>query len=101
MIVVTRLDRSGESRYGINPDLIERMAETPDTILHMIDGSTHAVAEPMAEVIESIARYRAYVLFLARSLSFDSGSAAQPALVRSDDSAAEAPAAVLQLPRRK
>lgn len=99
MIVVTRLDRTGDSTYAINPDLIERIGENPDTTLHMADGSTHLVAEPMAEVIELIARYRAYVLSLARDLSAPSASGA-PALsvVRPSD---DRPAAAGRQPSRK
>jgi flagellar protein FlbD len=96
MIVVTRPDRSGESTYAINPDLIERIAETPDTILHMVDRSTHPVAESMGEVIDLIARYRAHVLGLARFLSSDSGPAAQPVPLRAVDSAADEPVKLAQ-----
>jgi flagellar protein FlbD len=66
MIIVTRLDGS---KYAINPDLIERVVENPDTSLHTVEGSTYIVAEPMAEVIELIARYRAHVIAIARDLT--------------------------------
>ncbi|MBT1002806.1 flagellar FlbD family protein [Paenarthrobacter sp. DKR-5] len=66
MIVVTRLDRR---EFAINPDLIERIHASPDTTLHLADGSTYIVAETMEEVIERIARYRAYVIGLARHQS--------------------------------
>lgn len=72
MIPVTRLDGS---TYAINPDLIERIVENPDTSLHTVEGSTYIVAEPMAEVIELIARYRAYVLAIARDLTVASAPA--------------------------
>lgn len=49
----------GQSTYSINPDLIERIVETPDTNLHMVDGTTHVVGGSMGEVIDLIARYRA------------------------------------------
>lgn len=69
MIDVTRLDRRAVSpTYSINPDLIERIDENPDTTLHMADGATHIVAESRAEINERIARYRAYVLSLAREM---------------------------------
>lgn len=77
MIVVTRLDRS---EYAINPDLIERIVASPDTTLHMADGSTYIVAESMTEVIELIARYRAYVLRVARDMPDTDFSPASPAL---------------------
>jgi flagellar protein FlbD len=62
MIVVTRLN---DSRFAVNPDLIERIHETPDTTLIMVDGAKYIVTEPMAEVIEMIARYRARIVSLA------------------------------------
>lgn len=62
MIVVTRLNNS---HFAVNPDLIERIHENPDTTLVLVDGSTYIVTEPMAEVIDKIARYRARVIALA------------------------------------
>ncbi|GAB2525272.1 hypothetical protein GCM10027064_23280 [Microbacterium petrolearium] len=59
MIVVTRLNRT---RFAVNPDLIERIHESPDTTLIMVDGATFVVLEPMSEVIERIAAFRARVL---------------------------------------
>ena len=64
MIVVTRLN---DSRFAINPDLIERIHATPDTTIVLIDGAKYIVTESMDEVIEMIARYRARVIGLVRS----------------------------------
>lgn len=86
MITVTRLDRS---TYAINPDLIERIVESPDTSLHMVDGSTYIVAESMAEVIELIARYRAYVLAIARDLTASAPADRTLSVVRPGDSPAD------------
>lgn len=63
MIVVTRLN---ESRFAVNPDLIERIHASPDTTLVMVDGAKYIVVETMEEVIDLIAAYRARVLRLAR-----------------------------------
>lgn len=62
MILVTRLN---DSRFAINPDLIERIHATPDTTLIMVDGAKYIVTESMDEVIERIAAYRARVIALA------------------------------------
>ena len=62
MIVVTRLN---DSSFAINPDLIERIHESPDTTLVMVDGAKFIVTESMEEVIERIARYRARIVALA------------------------------------
>jgi len=62
MIVVTRLNGSG---FAVNPDLVERIQETPDTTLIMVDGAKYIVRESMAEVIELIAGYRARIVGMA------------------------------------
>ena len=64
MIVVTRLN---ETQFAINPDLIERIHENPDTTLVTVDGAKYIVTESMAEVIDKISEYRAHVLVLASS----------------------------------
>jgi flagellar protein FlbD len=63
MIVVTRLNTS---RFAINPDLIERIQENPDTVLVMVNGAKYVVVESMDEVIGLIAHFRARVVSLAR-----------------------------------
>lgn len=63
MIVVTRLNAT---RFAINPDLIERIQENPDTVVYMLNGAKYVVTESMAEVITLVAGYRAQVVSLAR-----------------------------------
>ena len=62
MITVTRLNGS---HFAVNPDLIERIHENPDTTLVLVDGSTFIITESLAEVVSSIAEYRARVIALA------------------------------------
>ncbi len=62
MIVVTRLNGSG---FAVNPDLVERIQETPDTTLIMVDGAKYIVRESMADVIDLIASYRARIVGMA------------------------------------
>ncbi len=62
MIVVTRLN---DSQFAINPDLIERIHETPDTTLVMVDGAKYIVRESMVDVIDLVARYRSRIVALA------------------------------------
>jgi flagellar protein FlbD len=59
MIVVTRLNSEA---LALNPDLIERISENPDTTVYLVDGSSHLVLEPMTEVIDRIHAARADVL---------------------------------------
>ncbi|HEY1531670.1 MAG TPA: flagellar FlbD family protein [Galbitalea sp.] len=65
MIILTKLNNS---RFAVNPDLVERIHSNPDTTLTLVDGTTHIVTESMAEVIELIAEYRAKVISIARSM---------------------------------
>jgi flagellar protein FlbD len=65
MIVVTGLNNR---QWAVNPDLIERMHESPDTTLIMIDGATHVIKERMYELIDMIVAFRARVLATARDL---------------------------------
>lgn len=62
MIVVTRL---AGPQFAVNPDLIERIFESPDTTLVMADGARFIVTETMVEVIEKIVAFRAKVIALA------------------------------------
>jgi flagellar protein FlbD len=63
MIILTRLNNS---RFAVNPDLVERMHSNPDTTLTLVDGTTYIVTESMDEVIDLMAKYRARVISLAR-----------------------------------
>jgi len=65
MIVVTGMNKK---TFAVNPDLIERMHESPDTTLIMLDGSTHIILEPMRDAIDMIAQYRARVIAMARDI---------------------------------
>ncbi len=76
MIVVTRLN---DSQFAINPDLIERIHESPDTTLVMLDGAKYIVTESLAEVIARITDYRARVINLASTL-YDEETRPQPVL---------------------
>lgn len=66
MITVTRLD---STRFAVNPDLIERIQESPDTTLHMVDGHVYVVREDMDAVIALVVGYRARVLGAAQALT--------------------------------
>ena len=59
MILVTRLNGV---EFAINPDLIERIAEQPDTTMFLVDGSSHIVTETLAEVLDRIIDARAEVI---------------------------------------
>lgn len=73
VIIVKRL--TGQA-FAINPDLIERIESTPDTIVVLLDGTRYIVAGSMEDVVELVAEHRATVV--ARSLRI----ADRPAPVR-------------------
>ena len=68
MILLTRLNGSA---FAVNPDLIERIQEQPDTTVVLVDGTTFIVTETIDEVIDEIAEYRARVIALAHSMHFE------------------------------
>jgi flagellar protein FlbD len=72
MIVVTRLNNT---RFAVNPDLIERIQASPDTTLTLVSGTSYIVTESMEQVIEMIASYRAGVIARARAMPAFEGPA--------------------------
>ena len=65
MILVTRLNGSV---FAVNPDLIQRVDSTPDTVITLVDGAKFVVTEPLAEIIERVMAFRARVVATAHSL---------------------------------
>lgn len=59
MIVVTRLNGP---RFAVNPDLLQRVESTPDTILTLIDGTKYIVAETLDQMVELVVAYRSRVV---------------------------------------
>ncbi|HEY8910334.1 MAG TPA: flagellar FlbD family protein [Desulfosporosinus sp.] len=55
MIYVTRLN---DKTFAINPDLIEMMEETPDTVITLTGGNKFVVSEPIEVLIERIVEFR-------------------------------------------
>ena len=55
MIYVTRLNGK---MFALNPDLIEVMEETPDTVITLRGGNKYVVSDPIEVLIERIAEFR-------------------------------------------
>jgi flagellar protein FlbD len=55
MIQLTRLNRQ---RFFLNPEIIESIEETPDTVITLIGGKTVMVADSIGKVVHRIWRYR-------------------------------------------
>jgi flagellar protein FlbD len=73
VILVHRL--RGEPLY-LNPDLIEAIEATPDTVLTLVDGRRTVVADGIDDVVDRILRFRAQVLVTADEMR--AGRAQEP-----------------------
>ena len=71
MILLTRL---GGRRFALNPDLIEQVEATPDTVVTMICGTKYVVVETIDELLDRVREYRADIIAVADR--FDAGRAA-------------------------
>ncbi len=69
MILLTRF-HSGE-RFAVNPDLIERIEETPDTVITLTNGSKHVVQECIDEITQEMQVFKATTLALATRIAAD------------------------------
>ncbi|GIE90354.1 flagellar FlbD family protein [Actinoplanes regularis] len=59
MILVTRINGSV---FALNPDLVERLDCTPDTVVTLVDGTKYLIAESVPEFIDSVRHYRASLI---------------------------------------
>lgn len=66
MITLTRLTGAP---FALNPDLVERVDCTPDTVITLVDGTKYLVLESLEEVVETVLAFRARVI--ADASSFD------------------------------
>lgn len=62
MITLTRLTGAV---FALNPDLVERVDQTPDTVITLVDGTKYLVRETIADVVTAVRDYRASVLAAA------------------------------------
>jgi flagellar protein FlbD len=69
MITVTR--RNGPS-FALNPDLIERIDTTPETVITLVDGAEYIVRESVDEVIARVRESKAAIIALSHLLEHPS-----------------------------
>ncbi len=62
MVSLTRLTGA---QFALNPDLIERVDATPDTVITLVDGTKYLVRESVDAVVAAVLSYRAQVLATA------------------------------------
>ena len=58
MIILTKLN---QAQIAVNPDLIQYIEETPDTVLTMTNDEKVVVKESIAKIIEKVVSFRRYV----------------------------------------
>jgi flagellar protein FlbD len=90
LILVTRINGAV---FALNPDLVERVDCTPDTVVTLVDGTKYIIAESVPEFIDSVRHYRASLIAQASRMEPD-----PTALSSSDD---ELDAKVLPLHRKE
>lgn len=59
VIILTRLN---DQRFAVNPDLIERIESTPDTIVTLVDGTKYLVIEDIESIADLVIEHRAAVV---------------------------------------
>ncbi len=65
MITVTRLNGG---TFALNPDLVERVEATPDTVITLVDSSRYVVRESLEDVVYRIREAKASIISLAHAL---------------------------------
>ena len=73
MIILTRLNGQ---RFAVNPDLIERVESTPDTIVTLVDGTKYLVTEDIEALADLVIEHRAAIVARAIDVAHtDEGAA--------------------------
>lgn len=60
--VVIVLRRLGGGLFALNPDLVERVEATPDTVVTLVDDKKFLIEEDLETVLQLIIDYRAYII---------------------------------------
>jgi flagellar protein FlbD len=81
MIAVTR--RNGTC-FALNPDLIERVEATPDTVITLVGGTRYVVTESVEQVVAEVRDFRAAVISAADFVQHSSSQRALHAVPDSD-----------------
>ncbi|GIE27955.1 hypothetical protein Ait01nite_010000 [Actinoplanes italicus] len=94
MILVTRINGAV---FALNPDLVERVDCTPDTVVSLVDGTKYIIAESVPEFIDSVRHYRASLIAQASRMEPEPSALA----TSSSSSENELDAKVLPLHRKE
>lgn len=64
MIILTKINKA---QIAVNPDLIQYIEETPDTVITMTTSDKVVVQDPMSEIIGKIVSYRRHINLLVET----------------------------------
>jgi flagellar protein FlbD len=78
MISLTRF-HNGE-RIAVNVDLIERVEETPDTVVTLTNGNRYIVQQSLDEIVELVRTYWGAVLAIGATIARDTSPSTQTRL---------------------
>ena len=92
MILVTRINGAV---FALNPDLVERVECTPDTVVTLVDGTKYVIAESVPEFIDSVRHYRASLIAQASRIE------AEPTAIAPSSDEDDQDAKVLPLHRKE
>jgi uncharacterized protein YlzI (FlbEa/FlbD family) len=59
--------RNGE-HFSVDPETIERVESTPDTVVHLVDGTKYVVSESFDHLLRAVRDHRAVSLILRQRL---------------------------------
>ncbi|MFY0407019.1 flagellar FlbD family protein [Solicola sp. PLA-1-18] len=83
MVTLTRLNGGA---FALNADLIERVDQTPDTVITLLDGTKYLVRESLDEVVDAVRGFRSSVLALAADLEAGRDTVVRRAQAQQDGS---------------
>jgi flagellar protein FlbD len=75
VIIVSRLTGT---ELALNPDLVERVEATPETVVTLVDGARYVVSESLTELVRRVREFRASVLAEAAVLERHLDESAHP-----------------------
>lgn len=79
MVELILLSRLGGPDFALNPDLIERAEETPDTVVTLVGGNKYVIRETLEELMDLINHNRAQVIANAELIRAELGRGAESA----------------------
>lgn len=98
MILVTRINGSV---FALNPDLVERVDCTPDTVVTLVDGTKYIISESVPEFVDSVRHYRASLIAQASRMETEPATATPSSSATSSSAGDEIDAKVLPLHRKE